>query len=93
MTTDALGSAAPARDRWEWWGERAARSPGAHAWIELIAALCHDFNGDEARARTWGESARARAPGLSQAGFMRAFPHRDAAVSQRLVRTLTKLGV
>ncbi len=25
MTTEALGQAAPARDRWEWWGELAAR--------------------------------------------------------------------
>lgn len=34
MTTEALGQAAPARDRWEWWGELAAR-----VWRRLRRAL------------------------------------------------------
>src|SRR5262249_40186261 len=40
------------------WGERAARSPGAHAWIEMIAAVMHTLNNDEDRAKAWVASAR-----------------------------------
>ena len=41
------------------WAERAARAPGAHALIEMIAAVAHGLNGDEARAmRVGGLGAR-----------------------------------
>jgi TolB-like protein len=61
------------------WAERAARSPGAHALIEMIAAICHTLNGDAARASYWASSARGRAPNLDAEIFLKAFPFRDPA--------------
>ncbi|MGE5565195.1 MAG: winged helix-turn-helix domain-containing protein [Parcubacteria group bacterium] len=59
------------------WGERAARAPGAHALIEMIAALSHRLNGDAARADYWQRSAMRRHPGLNAEVFLKAFPFRD----------------
>jgi len=74
------------------WAERAANSPGAHALIEMIAAAAHGLNGNDVRAKTWAESARARAGHLDKADFLRAFPFRDAPTSARIARMLGRLG-
>lgn len=73
------------------WGEQAARAPGAHPLIELIAAVGHALNGDEARASGWAASARRRNPAISGADFLRAFPLRDAATRARIVPILDRL--
>ncbi len=74
------------------WAERAARSPGAHPLIEMIAAAAHGLNGDEARAHTWAASIRARAGYLNRTDFLRAFPFRDAPTRARVTDVLTRLG-
>ncbi len=89
MSHMILGESAQAAE----WAERAARSPGAHALIEMIAALAHGLNGDEARARAWTQSARQRSPGLSSTDFLRAFPFRDPAARRRISEMLDRLAV
>lgn len=73
------------------WAERAARAPGAHALIEMIAAVSHVLAGDPARARGWAQSARERHPGLRAEDFFRAFPFRDPAARARIARALDEL--
>lgn len=75
------------------WAERAANSPGAHALIEMIAAVAHGLNGDEARAVAWAQSARTRAAHLGKVDFLRAFPFRDQPTRERVTRMLTRLGL
>jgi TolB-like protein len=75
------------------WGERAARSPGAHALVEMIAALGHRMNGDDARARYWTDSALRRHPGLTAEDFFGAFPFRREDDRARVSAALTRLGV
>lgn len=75
------------------WAERAARSPGAHALIEMIAAVAHGMNGDETRARAWAQSARRRSPGLSSDDFLRAFPFRETAIRRRIAEMVDRLPV
>ncbi|MCF8507257.1 MAG: winged helix-turn-helix domain-containing protein [Hyphomonadaceae bacterium] len=74
------------------WAERAANSPGAHALIEMIAAVAHGLHGNDARARAWAESARARAGHLRRADFLRAFPFRDIPTRERVTGMLGCLG-
>jgi tetratricopeptide (TPR) repeat protein len=74
------------------WAERAARAPGAHALIELIAAVAHGLHGDEARAKAWAASARRRSPGLAAPDFFRAFPFREPGTVRRIARALDRLG-
>jgi len=74
------------------WAERAANSPGAHPLIEMIAAAAHGLNGDEARAKVWAASIRARAGYLNKTDFHRAFPFRDAQTKERVSGMLMRLG-
>ena len=75
------------------WGERAARAPGAHALIELIAAVCHRLNGDDGSAAAWARSALNRRPGLNASEFFGAFPFRDRDVRRRIDDALKRLGI
>jgi tetratricopeptide (TPR) repeat protein len=71
--------------------ERAARAPGAHALIEMIAAVGHQLNGDATRAAAWARSARTHRPGLDAETFFRAFPLRDPAIRRRICEALERL--
>ncbi|HET9159384.1 MAG TPA: hypothetical protein VFN88_02135, partial [Caulobacteraceae bacterium] len=73
------------------WGERAARSPGAHALIDLIAAVGHSLNGDDDRASFWAASARRRDPDISADHFFYAFPMRQPDARQRIAGALARL--
>lgn len=74
------------------WGERAARSPGAHPLIEMIAVVAHGLHGDDAKARAWATSARARNPGLTTATFFVSFPFRNLATRARVTEILARYG-
>jgi hypothetical protein len=41
-----------------YWAERAARSPGAHVLIAMIAAVAHALAGDMVRASSWAANVR-----------------------------------
>lgn len=75
------------------WGAEAARTPGAHALIALIAAATSQIAGATADAQRWVSVARERQPGITRADFLRAFPMRDARTSARMEDALMRLGV
>jgi TolB-like protein len=75
------------------WGERAARAPRAHPLIELIAAVAHGLNGDDARADAWARLALNRRPDLNGADFLKAFPFRDPITRQRISEALARLNL
>jgi len=75
------------------WGERAARSPGAHVLIAVIAAAAHALNGDRQRALAWVADVRRRRPALTRADFFRSFPFADTAVRERLAKALRALEI
>lgn len=72
---------------------RAARMPGAHAFIAVIAAASAELAGDAAAARRWAAAARNRAPGLTPADFFASFPFRDEAIRAALAGALAKAGL
>lgn len=84
----ALGESAQAAV----WAERAAKAPGAHPLIAMIAAAAHGLNGDEGRALVWAVSARERAAYLDTSDFLRAFPFRDVPTRERVAGMLARLG-
>jgi TolB-like protein len=83
-----LGEAADAAR----WAERAARAPGAHVLIAMIAAASHQLNGDGARAARWAAEARRSGAGLTQADFFRSFPFETGPGRDRLSGVLAALG-
>ena len=53
------------------WLERAARSPGAHALIAMIAAATEKLAGNDVLATAWAEDVRKRSPLLNRTDFFR----------------------
>ena len=72
------------------WGERAARSPGAHVLIAMIATAAHALNGNRARATAWAANVRERNNSLTREDFCRAFPMRSAAMRARVLQALAQ---
>jgi len=74
------------------WADRAARSPGAHVLIAMIASAAHALAGDEARAAAWAANVRARSPALARVDFFRSFPMRPAQMRARIDAALARQG-
>lgn len=74
------------------WSERAARSPGAHVLIAMIAAAAQVMAGNTTRAAAWAENVRERNPLLTREAFFRSFPFQSGGLCARLSAALEKLG-
>lgn len=74
------------------WAERAARSPGAHVLIAMIAAAAQSLKGDTARATWWAANVRERNPAMRRDDFFRAFPMRCDSTRLRVLGALGRLG-
>jgi TolB-like protein len=74
------------------WANRAARSPGAHVLIAMIAAAAHALKRDPARAAFWAENVRERNAALTRDDFGRAFPMKANAMRARVQQALARLG-
>jgi TolB-like protein/Tfp pilus assembly protein PilF len=74
------------------WAERAARAPGAHVLIAMIAVAAHAAAGDDARAGAWAVNVRARHPTLTRADFFRSFPMKLDAMRSRVDAALARFG-
>jgi TolB-like protein len=72
------------------WAERAARSPGAHVLIALIAVAAHALVGDEIRAASWAANVRSRNAALTRSDFFRAFPMMSEATRSRVSGALAR---
>lgn len=74
------------------WADRAARAPGAHVLIAMVACSAHTLAGDAAAAARWAANVRERNPELSRDDFLRAFPFKAAGVRTRVSRALEGHG-
>jgi TolB-like protein len=73
------------------WAEQAARSPGAHVLISMVAAAAHALNQD-ARASFWAANVRERNGTLTRDDFYRAFPMKSEAMRTRVLQALRLVG-
>ena len=71
------------------WAEKAAKSPGAHVLIAMIAVAAHSLAGDRERAAAWAANVRERKPDITTADFFRSFPFADGGVRQRVAAALS----
>jgi len=74
------------------WSERAARSPGAHVLIAMIAAAAHELAGDRSRAAGWATNVRERNSALTAEDFFTAFPFRSEVLRSQVSAALRRLG-
>lgn len=73
-------------------GEMAARSPGAHKHIAVIAAIATHADGRSAQAAQWIARARQMDAGVGPASFFRSFPFVPSAGRERIERSFRELG-
>lgn len=88
FTHMALGEDLEAAD----WADRAARSPGAHVLISMVAVAGHALAGDATRAAWWAARVRARNPTLNREVFFSAFPMKPEAMRSRVSAGLGRFG-
>jgi TolB-like protein len=74
------------------WAARAARAPGAHVLIAMIACAAEALAGDEEAAGAWAANVRARNPVLSREDFFRSFPMKLEDVKARVAGALERRG-
>jgi TolB-like protein/Tfp pilus assembly protein PilF len=74
------------------WAERAARAPGAHVLIAMIACATQAIVGDDSRASEWAANVRSRNPVLARADFFRSFPMKSEVTKARLAGALERFG-
>jgi tetratricopeptide (TPR) repeat protein len=74
------------------WAERAARSPGAHVLIAMIAAVAQVLAGHGPQAESWAKEVRKRNPHLTREDFFHAFPFKSDAIRTRISDALQNLG-
>jgi TolB-like protein len=72
-------------------GERAARSPGAHKLVVLIAALGARAAGRNDRAAAWVDRARELDPEVTKQMFLRSFPFAPSAGREMIEKGLHDL--
>ncbi len=74
-------------------GANAARMPGAHKHIALIAAFSAQLAGDHTQAKQWLTKVKAADPGLKTETFFNAFPFARTAARDVIEKSLTDLGL
>jgi TolB-like protein len=74
------------------WAERAARAPGAHVLIAMIASAAQAIAGNEPASVAWAANVRERGPSLTRADFFRSFPMKVAATRARVAEALGRRG-
>jgi TolB-like protein len=74
------------------WAERAARAPGAHVLIALIAATAHAIVGNKSHAESWAANVRSRNATLTRQDFFRSFPMKQQEMRLRVSKALQQLG-
>jgi TolB-like protein len=74
------------------WTERAARSPGAHVFMALLAAVSQALAGNTARALSLASEVRERGPLLSGVDFFRGYPVTAEPMRSRIAQALQQLG-
>ncbi|MCB2102238.1 MAG: winged helix-turn-helix domain-containing protein [Rhodobacterales bacterium] len=72
--------------------EKAARQPGAHFYIAMIAAAACELDGDRRGAERWRDQVRAGRPDAGITMFFEAFPIRDRELDRRFRGALVRLG-
>lgn len=74
------------------WTDQAARSPGAHVFMALLAAAAQALAGNAAQATAWAADVRERGPLLSSVDFFRGYPVKAEPMRTKIANALQGLG-
>ena len=74
------------------WADKAARSPGAHVLIAMIAVVTHALAGHELGASRWTADVRSRNAALTHDDFFRSFPVKSEEVRAKATAAFKAQG-
>ncbi len=74
------------------WTERAARSPGAHVFMAVLAAAAQFLADDRPKAEAWAANVRERGPFIRSEDFFRGYPVQAEPMRTRIAEALKELG-
>ena len=74
------------------WTEQAARSPGAHVFMAVLAAATQSLAGDKVKAAAWAADVRERGPHIGSTDFFRGYPVRAEPMRTEIAAALEELG-
>ena len=74
------------------WTDQAARSPGAHVFMAVLAAATQALAGNAAQAAAWAADVRERGPSIRAEDFFRGYPVRAEPMRTRIADALKRLG-
>lgn len=86
MSCLGLGDISAAAD----WADKAARTPGAHVLIGMIAVVAQAMNGNTGLADFWAAEVRNRRSEIGREHFFHAFPFREGPLRQEIMRVLVR---
>ncbi len=75
------------------WAEKAARAPGSHFLIAMIAVIANSLNENQQKAQYWANNAQKRRSDACQAHFFESFPFSSSEVRNRISDALTLYGL
>lgn len=74
------------------WAEKAARSPGAHYLISMIAVTAHSLARNDKQAASWAETVRHRKSNACRTQFFESFPFSDPKTKDLISSALAPYG-
>ena len=75
------------------WAEKAARAPGSHFLIAMIAVTANSLNHNQETAQFWVNNIRSRRVDANQRHFFASFPFSNAEVRRKISDTLAICGL
>lgn len=74
------------------WADQAARSPGAHVFMALLAAITQQLADNTERATAWANDVRNRGPNITSEDFFRGYPVKAEPMRSDIARALDTLA-
>lgn len=75
------------------WAEKAARAPGAHFLIAMIAVIANSLNQNQLKAQYWADNVQSRRSDACQAHFFESFPFSSPEIRDRISGALKTYGL
>ncbi|MCU9850604.1 winged helix-turn-helix domain-containing protein [Defluviimonas sp. WL0024] len=74
------------------WIDRAAKAPGTHYLIAMLAGAAHHLAGNDENARMWTDRVRQRRPDITTEEYFRSFPYAEGQHNGRMWKAFRDLG-
>ena len=75
------------------WADKAARAPGAHFLMGVMAVIACALAGETGKANAWAADTKRRRPDATAAHFLQSFPFKDEQLRRKISAELSSYGL